>query len=84
ADFVRRVRAMEIEQVTLGIIAAQISRRTTFSGTTTCYVAWRANLAGRLYLLSAVDEVLRVLDALQTGELTACGWTKGEPALSAA
>ncbi|MGB8331417.1 MAG: hypothetical protein WCE62_14925 [Polyangiales bacterium] len=30
ADFVRRVRAMEIEQVTLGIIAAQISRRTTF------------------------------------------------------
>lgn len=31
-----------------------------------------------------VDEVLRVLDALQTGELTACGWTKGEPTLNAA
>lgn len=31
-----------------------------------------------------VDEVLRVLDALQTGELTACGWTKGEPTLDAA
>jgi peroxiredoxin (alkyl hydroperoxide reductase subunit C) len=31
-----------------------------------------------------VDEVLRVLDALQTGELTACGWTAGEPTLDAA
>ena len=31
-----------------------------------------------------VDEVLRVLDALQTGELTACGWTPGEPTLDAA
>ena len=31
-----------------------------------------------------VDEVLRVLDALQTGELTACGWTPGEPTLNAA
>ena len=31
-----------------------------------------------------VDEVLRVLDALQTGELTACGWSPGEPTLDAA
>jgi peroxiredoxin (alkyl hydroperoxide reductase subunit C) len=31
-----------------------------------------------------VDEVLRVLDALQTGGLTACGWTPGEPTLDAA
>ena len=31
-----------------------------------------------------VNEVLRVLDALQTGELTACGWTRGEPTLNAA
>lgn len=31
-----------------------------------------------------VDEVLRVLDALQTGQLTACGWTRGEPTLDAA
>ena len=31
-----------------------------------------------------VNEVLRVLDALQTGELTACGWTPGEPTLDAA
>jgi len=31
-----------------------------------------------------VDEVLRVLDALQTGELTACGWHRGEPTLDAA
>jgi peroxiredoxin (alkyl hydroperoxide reductase subunit C) len=31
-----------------------------------------------------VNEVLRMLDALQTGELTACGWTPGEPTLDAA
>lgn len=31
-----------------------------------------------------VDEVLRVLDALQTGELCACGWTKGEDTLKVA
>jgi peroxiredoxin (alkyl hydroperoxide reductase subunit C) len=28
-----------------------------------------------------VDEVLRVLDALQTGALTACNWQPGEPTL---
>ncbi len=28
-----------------------------------------------------VDEVVRVLDALQTGELTPCGWTPGEATL---
>ena len=27
------------------------------------------------------DEVLRVLDALQTGELTPCSWKKGEAVL---
>ena len=31
-----------------------------------------------------VDEVLRVLDALQTGELTPCNWRKGEATLHAA
>jgi len=30
-----------------------------------------------------VDEVLRVLDALQTGELTGCNWQKGEATLTA-
>ena len=30
-----------------------------------------------------VDEVIRVLDALQTGELTACGWRKGQATLKA-
>ncbi len=30
-----------------------------------------------------VDEVLRVLDGLQTGELCACNWKKGEETLSA-
>jgi peroxiredoxin (alkyl hydroperoxide reductase subunit C) len=31
-----------------------------------------------------VDEVLRVLDALQTDELCPCNWHKGEPTLNAA
>ena len=31
-----------------------------------------------------VDEVLRVLDALQTDELCPCNWQKGEETLSAA
>ena len=31
-----------------------------------------------------VDEVLRTLEALQTGELTPCGWQPGEKTLSAA
>lgn len=29
-----------------------------------------------------VDEVLRVLDGLQTGELVACNWKKGQPTLT--
>ena len=28
-----------------------------------------------------VDEVIRVLDALQTDKLCPCGWTAGEPTL---
>jgi peroxiredoxin (alkyl hydroperoxide reductase subunit C) len=31
-----------------------------------------------------VDEVLRILDALQTGELTPCNWQPGAPTLQAA
>jgi len=31
-----------------------------------------------------VDEVLRVLDALQTEELCPCNWTRGEPTLGGA
>jgi peroxiredoxin (alkyl hydroperoxide reductase subunit C) len=31
-----------------------------------------------------VDEVLRVLDALQTDELCPCNWTRGEPTLEVA
>jgi peroxiredoxin (alkyl hydroperoxide reductase subunit C) len=31
-----------------------------------------------------VDEVLRALDALQTGELCACNWKQGEPTLQVA
>jgi peroxiredoxin (alkyl hydroperoxide reductase subunit C) len=29
-----------------------------------------------------VDEILRVLDGLQTGELVACSWKRGDPTLS--
>ena len=32
----------------------------------------------------SVDETLRLLDAFQTGELTPCGWHKGDAPLSAA
>jgi peroxiredoxin (alkyl hydroperoxide reductase subunit C) len=32
----------------------------------------------------SVDEVLRVLDALQTDELCPCNWKKGDPTLNAA
>jgi peroxiredoxin (alkyl hydroperoxide reductase subunit C) len=32
----------------------------------------------------SVDEVLRVLDALQTEQLTPCNWHKGDPTLHAA
>ena len=31
-----------------------------------------------------VDEVLRILDALQTGELCPCNWRRGEPTLEVA
>jgi len=31
-----------------------------------------------------VDEVMRVLDGLQSGELCPCNWKKGEPTLEAA
>jgi peroxiredoxin (alkyl hydroperoxide reductase subunit C) len=31
-----------------------------------------------------VEEVLRVLDALQTGDLCPCNWQKGDPTLQAA
>ena len=31
-----------------------------------------------------VDEVLRVLDALQTDELCPCNWQRGEPTLQVA
>jgi peroxiredoxin (alkyl hydroperoxide reductase subunit C) len=32
----------------------------------------------------SVDEVLRVLDGLQTDELCPCNWKKGDPTLEAA
>ncbi len=41
----------------------------------------RFSTANDLSVGRNVGEVLRVLDGLQTGELVACGWTKGKPTL---
>lgn len=46
--------------------------------------AVRFVMANDLSIGRNVDEVLRVLDALQTEELCPCNWKKGEPTLSAA
>ncbi|HEX6272436.1 MAG TPA: peroxiredoxin [Polyangiaceae bacterium] len=42
----------------------------------------RFTSANDLSVGRTVDEVLRVLDGLQTGELVACSWRKGEATLS--
>ncbi len=70
ANFVRRVRAMGVEQVTLAIVAAHVSRRTTFGGTT---VSRReASEASKLRsdsfsggtLGAALDQLLQLVDEL--------------------
>ncbi|MBL8951897.1 MAG: peroxiredoxin [Myxococcaceae bacterium] len=43
----------------------------------------RFSTANDLSVGRNVDEVLRVLDGLQTGELVACGWKKGDKTLTA-
>ena len=43
----------------------------------------RYSAANDLSVGRNVDEVLRVLDGLQTDELCACNWKKGEETLSA-
>ena len=66
----------------LGILEAneKIAYRTTYIIDPQGIIRWVS-----VYDLSVgrnVNEVIRVLDALQTDELTPCGWQKGEATLS--
>lgn len=66
----------------LGILEAneKIAYRTTYIVDPQGIIRWLS-----VYDLSVgrnVNEVIRVLDALQTDELTPCGWKKGEATLS--
>jgi peroxiredoxin (alkyl hydroperoxide reductase subunit C) len=67
----------------LGILGQDgVARRATFivdPDGTVQFVMVTAGDVGR-----NVSEVLRVLDALQTDELCACNWQKGQPTINAA
>ena len=65
----------------LGILdpAAGVSQRATFIVDPEGVI--RFVMVTDLSIGRNVDEVLRVLDALQTGGLTACGWQKGKDTL---
>jgi alkyl hydroperoxide reductase subunit AhpC len=68
----------------LGILhrEAGVPLRATFIVDPTGVIRWAS--VNDLDVGRNVDEVLRVLDALQTDELCPCNWTKGEATLSAA
>jgi lipoyl-dependent peroxiredoxin subunit C len=55
--------------------------RATFIVDPTGIIRWAG--VNDLSVGRSVPEVLRVLDALQTDELTPCNWQKGEPTLAA-
>jgi peroxiredoxin (alkyl hydroperoxide reductase subunit C) len=59
-----------------------VALRATFLVDPTGVIRWAS--VNALEVGRNVDEVLRVLDALQTGELTPCNWHKGEATLHAA
>jgi peroxiredoxin (alkyl hydroperoxide reductase subunit C) len=66
----------------LGILEAEekVAYRTTFIIDPEGIIRWVS-----VYDLNVgrnVEEVIRVLDALQTGELTPCNWTKGKETLT--
>ena len=67
----------------LGILdrGAGVALRATFIVDTEGVIQWAS--CNGLDVGRNVDEVLRTLDALQTGELTPCGWHKGEKTLGA-
>ena len=67
----------------LGILEQEekVAYRATFIVDPTGIIRWVS-----IYDLNVgrnVDEVIRVLDALQTDELCPCNWTKGEETLTA-
>jgi alkyl hydroperoxide reductase subunit AhpC len=73
----------ELSQV-LGILdkKAGVALRATFLVDPTGVIRWAS--VNDLNVGRNVDEVLRVLDALQTNQLTPCNWHKGEATLNAA
>jgi lipoyl-dependent peroxiredoxin subunit C len=66
----------------LGILeeGEKIAYRATFIVDPNGIVKWIC--ANDLSIGRNVDEVIRVLDALQSGKLTPCGWKKGEKTLN--
>ena len=68
----------------LGIVhqGAGVALRATFIVDPEGVIRWVT--VNDLSVGRSVPETLRVLDALQTGELTPCGWTPGQPTLKAA
>ena len=68
----------------LGILHKQdgVALRATFIVDPTGIIRWAQ--VNDLSVGRSVDEVLRVLDALQTDELCPCNWQKGQPTLEAA
>ena len=66
----------------LGILDAKegVCLRATFIVDPQGIIQWAS--ANSLSVGRNVDEVLRVLDALQSDELCPCNWKKGEPTLS--
>jgi peroxiredoxin (alkyl hydroperoxide reductase subunit C) len=67
----------------LGILDKKegVALRATFIVDPSATIRWAS--VNDLTVGRNVDEVLRVLDALQTDELTPCNWHKGEPTLRA-
>jgi peroxiredoxin (alkyl hydroperoxide reductase subunit C) len=68
----------------LGILHKQdgVPLRATFLVDPEGVIRWAS--VNDLSVGRSVDEVLRVLDALQTDELCPCNWHKGDPTLEAA
>ncbi|HVQ99818.1 MAG TPA: peroxiredoxin, partial [Mycobacterium sp.] len=72
----------ELVQATGALNSGGVADRVTFivdPNNEIQFVSVTAGSVGR-----NVDEVLRVLDALQSDELCACNWRKGDPTLDAA
>ena len=71
----------ELAQATGALNAEGVADRVTFIVDPTNEIQFVSVTAGSVG--RNVDEVLRVLDALQSDELCACNWRKGDPTLDA-